>query len=65
MPYVELCGHTAFSFGDGATTPAALAVRAAGLRNWGLLGVPLVPAYPRLVGSIAVCRTACRLVFAG
>ena len=26
IPYVELRGHTAFSFGDGATIPAALAV---------------------------------------
>ena len=28
MAYVELRAHTAFSFGDGATTPEALAGRA-------------------------------------
>jgi DNA polymerase III alpha subunit len=30
-PYIELRSHTAFSFGDGAMTPEALAVRAAAL----------------------------------
>ena len=30
-PYVELRAHTAFSFGDGAMTPEALAARAAAL----------------------------------
>ena len=31
MPFVELRSHTAFSFGDGAVTPEALAERAAAL----------------------------------
>jgi len=38
MAYVELRAHTAFSFGDGATTPEALAARAKslGYRTLGL-----------------------------
>ena len=36
--YVELRCHTAFSFGDGAVTPEALAARAAEL-GYGTLGL--------------------------
>ena len=59
MPYVELRAHTAFSFGDGATTPEALAARAKSL-GYRALGITDTADLGGIVRFAIEARTAIR-----
>jgi error-prone DNA polymerase len=67
-PYVELRAHTAFSFGDGTTSPEALVMRARqlGYTSLGITDTADLGAVPRFVGEAQTvakdpsCRLAAR-----